>query len=251
MITIYGILTRLLRAWHEYELRRVFRKLGGGGRILVRSGPFRGMELAPDVDPASNLNKVAGSYEAELHPVIGELVLHPPHAVVNIGAAEGYYAVGLARLIAGCRVYAFETDPSQQRRCADTARLNGVQERVVVLGKCDAQALVRLDLRDALLLVDCEGEEVDILQPSVVPSLAQARLLVELHDVMRPGCSRVLWQRFHETHDMTFISATTRNPSDYACLQTFRRRDKMLAVEENRLGVQEWVFMIPKQTPCA
>lgn len=248
MITIYGILTRLLQSWHKHELRRVFRKLSCGGRILVHSGPFQGMELAPDVDLASNVNKIVGSYEAELHTVIRELASCPPRTIINVGAAEGYYAVGLARLIANCRVWAFEMDPSQQRRCAETARCNGVQDRVTIRGKCDAHTLAGLDLREAFLLVDCEGAELEILDPSAVASLRQARLLVELHDAVCPGCSRILWKRFHDTHDMNFISAVARSPSDYACLGAFRRREKMVAVEENRLGVQEWVLMTPKRT---
>lgn len=248
MITVYGMLTRLLQSWKEYEMRRVFRKLAAGGRILVHGGPFHGMELAADVDPASNLNKVVGSYEAELHTAIRELISRPPRVIVNIGAAEGYYAVGLARLIPVCLVLAFEMDPVQRRRCAETARFNGVLDRITILGKCDARTLAELDLRDAFQLVDCEGAEVDILDPAAVPSLVRAGMLVELHDSLRPGCGRIMWQRFHDTHDVRFTPAVARNPSDYACLGTFHRRDRIVAVEEARLGTQEWALMTPRRT---
>jgi hypothetical protein len=44
--------------------------------------------------------------------------------------------------------------------------------------------------------MDCKGAEVDILRPDVVPGLESACLLVELHDCMRPGVSRMMVDRF-------------------------------------------------------
>jgi hypothetical protein len=246
MITVYGILVRLANSWHKHERRRLFRKLTRDGRVRVLNGPFEGLELAPDVDPAGNLSKVVGSYEAELHPAIGKLASRPPRTVINIGSAEGYYAVGLARLIPGCHVHAFEADPAQRERCTLAARVNGVPDRVTLRGKCDAAALARMDLRDSFLLVDCEGAEVDILDPSAVPALNRARMVVELHDAMRPGCGRIMYQRFSNTHDITFIPAVARDPSEYACLRALRRRDRAVAVEENRIGVQEWMSLTPR-----
>ena len=250
-ITLYGILTKALRCWRTYELRRVFRKLCNGRRILVLSGPFQGMIFTQHIDIGTNLSKIVGSYESELHPVINELVLRNCRTIVNIGAAEGYYSVGMAMLLQHCKVYAFELNESQRQKCAETACLNNVMDRVVVLGKCDIQVLSKLELQDATLIVDCEGAEIDILNPDLVPALTYAFLLVELHDAIRPGCSRVLWQRFNQTHDMKFISAVVHDPTQYTCLDKLHPIEKILALEENRLGVQEWVFMTPKGANAA
>src|SRR4051812_47368421 len=65
-------------------------------RDMVASGPFRGMRYtacAAGVAP-----KVLGTYERELHDWIVGLSSRGYECVVNVGCAEGYYAVGLARL---------------------------------------------------------------------------------------------------------------------------------------------------------
>ena len=46
--------------------------------------------------------------------------------IVNVGAGEGYYAVGLARRAAGAQVVAFEIDPLRRLWCRKMAGANGV-----------------------------------------------------------------------------------------------------------------------------
>src|SRR5271170_2035809 len=67
---------------------------------VVAAGLFQGLRLLPDVSwgVGDNAAKLVGLYEAELHPALHDLALTPPPVVINVGCAEGYYAVGLARL---------------------------------------------------------------------------------------------------------------------------------------------------------
>ena len=63
------------------------------------AGPFAGRAL-----PARASSRACsfsgpyqvGSFELELYPVIERIVAAQPEFVVNVGGAEGYYAVGLA-----------------------------------------------------------------------------------------------------------------------------------------------------------
>jgi hypothetical protein len=57
-----------------------------------------------------------GSYESELHETVEGIVAREPQVLVNVGAAEGYYAVGLARRLAELEVIAYEADPHCARR---------------------------------------------------------------------------------------------------------------------------------------
>ena len=56
-------------------------------------------------------------------------------ALINIGAAEGCYAVGLARLMPGTEVVACDYDASAQAVCRELTEKNGVADRVVVSGE--------------------------------------------------------------------------------------------------------------------
>ena len=54
--------------------------------------------------------------------------------VLNIGCAEGYYAVGLARRMPQARVLAFDINRTAQDTCRALAAKNGVADRVQVSG---------------------------------------------------------------------------------------------------------------------
>lgn len=244
--SIEGVLVRLVAIWRRHELNRVLAKVTENAPPMVQRGPFKGLRFPRSVDLVLNLQKVLGSYELELNPVIERLILQSFATVINIGAAEGYYAVGMAMRLPQAKVFAFEMDEAARQRCAETVRLNRVDSRVTVLGKCDTQSLVTLPIEEALLVVDCEGAELDILSEEISSRLTGASLLVELHDALRPGCSRTIWQRFGKTHDMKFITAEPREAQQFPVLNGLRSRQQELALYENRLGIQEWVVMRPK-----
>ena len=63
-----------------------------------------------------------GSFELELHPAVERIVAERPATVVNVGSAEGYYAVGLAMRLAGARVVGFELDPALRAAAAAARR---------------------------------------------------------------------------------------------------------------------------------
>ena len=103
--------------------------------LTVRHGPFAGMRYPAAESVGSALfPKLLGSYEQELHPWVERLCHNHYTEVVDVGCAEGYYAVGLALRLPGARVYAFDVSPHAMRRCADMARLNGVLDRVTIGG---------------------------------------------------------------------------------------------------------------------
>ena len=74
----------------------------------VVAGPYKGVKLSPSVSWGDYGSKVLGCYEEELHPQIEELISWEPDAVVNVGCAEGYHAVGLAVRLPRSRVIAYD-----------------------------------------------------------------------------------------------------------------------------------------------
>ena len=92
-----------LRDAARWTLRPRRRFLLGRLRALaadhVMSGPFGGMRLAGL--PAAQ--ELLGTYEHELFDTVHALARGPYRTVVNVGARNGYYAVGLARLMPNAR----------------------------------------------------------------------------------------------------------------------------------------------------
>jgi hypothetical protein len=189
------------------------------------------------------LPKLLGCYEAELHDVIRQVARRPYDVMINIGCGEGYYAVGLARLMPSLRVHALDSNPKAQALCRQLAELNGVADRVTVGGACTPAVLKELIGRQTFILCDCEGTEASILDPEQVPGLASCDILVELHDVYDPGLSESLPARFRTTHELTFIDHAPRDWREFPGLRERKQLDQLLAVWEARPGPTPWAFL--------
>jgi len=212
----------------------------------VLSGPFAGMAYVPQATGSALMPKLLGSYEEELHDIIGQTVATDYAAIIDIGCAEGYYANGLAMRLPRTRVYAFDIDPEAQALCKEMARLNAVEERVTVLGECKPSHLNALMTGRSLIICDCEGYESELLQPGLVPAMAQADILVELHDQVQPGLTPLVLGRFRETHSATMITAIERDAECYPQLRFSEPERRMLAVSEFRSEGQQWAFLQAK-----
>ncbi len=112
----------------------------------VISGPFSGMALISDVSWGDGdlIPKLLGCYESELHPSIAKAISRRPSAVVNVGCAEGYYAVGMALALPHAWIAAFDTDRKAQVICRRAAEINQVADRVIVNGACEFDILRRI-----------------------------------------------------------------------------------------------------------
>jgi len=241
----------LALAYRYSRYSRLRRKIVRVQGRKVATGPFAGMVYLEHVG-RSVTTKLLGSYEAELHPAVRDLVARGFALVLNVGCAEGYYAVGLARAMPQATVYAFDTNPRAQDLCRELAEVNGVADRITIEGTCDRDRLNQFDLRGALLVVDVEGYELELLQPDAVPGLEQAAILVELHDHAHEGLTETVVGRFEPTHDVEVIQQAARDPNDYPTLAGFREADQALALEEFRTeydadSPQRWAVMWPKK----
>jgi hypothetical protein len=183
----------------------------------VRSGPFAGVHYVDDSVGSAYIPKLLGIYESELASQVETICHRQPELIVDIGAAEGYYAVGLAVRNPQARVVAFEMEPKGQAALRQMSRLNGVTGRVEVRGKCEPADLAAT-LRDTphpVVICDVEGYEEKLLDPQTVPALTRAVILVELHDFILPGITEELKKRFGATHRIEHIWQQPRSRSQF------------------------------------
>lgn len=241
-----------LRQKRRQPLARYTRAFVRRFGAVVRDGPFagmvytrRGIAMAEDV-----VAKLLGSYELELFPAIEEAIARRPHVIVNVGAGEGYYAVGLARRCPEAQVVAFEIDPLRQLWCEKMAGANEVGSRVEIRGACDPLALERaLALRPSLVVCDCEGAEADVIDPAQTPSLGRALVLVEVHDFIDERIGPALEDALAPTHAIEWIPARSRWRDDFPRLAEVPGSGYMdhdLAVSEFRPRQMRWLVARPK-----
>ena len=181
----------------------------------VQCGPFAGMHYDTEAIHSAHLPKLLGCYEQELHGCLERFLRKDYRCVVNIGCGEGYYAVGLALRLPRARVYAFDSEPRARELCRALAVANGVEKRVHVLEACTVEALQKALKPGTLVLCDCEGGEIELLRPDLLPVLDDCDLLVELHDNDGLNASGHIPPRFQFSHAMQVIPATMRTEGDF------------------------------------
>jgi hypothetical protein len=214
--------------------RQVSERLGSA----VLGGPFEGMLLVPGFEEriASPVRKLLGSYEQQLHRAIEVAIEMQPETIANVGSADGYYATGLALRLPGAIVHAYDLASTAREMTRETARINGVAERMLVHGRCrDVRA--GLDL----VLCDIEGAEGDLLHAE---SLSSTMVIVETHDHAVPGITEFLVNRFAATHDVDVLGSMDAERG--ALLAWLSQRDIEIALDEMRAGAgQSWLVMRP------
>jgi hypothetical protein len=211
----------------------------------VQSGPFAGMELpiGKTWEDGYRAPKLLGCYEAGLHGHLLEAVKRTPETVINIGCAEGYYAVGLARLLPNATVFGFDINPKSAAVCRQAAELNGVSERLVLDGLCTTTMLGELAARGGrpLIIIDCEGAELQLLDPARVPSLANCDIIVETHDFVDRSITPTLQNRFSTSHRVELVAESARDPNQFNPVHSWRELDRSLVVDEARPEAMNWL----------
>lgn len=174
----------------------------------VFTGPFKGMRLSNDIMPNFLLSRYVGAYEHELAPTVSAAAALPYDDVINIGCAEGYYAVGMARLMPNTRVHAFDILASAREKCARLAALNGVADRLRIGELFTPERFADFAGRRALVICDIEGGEFSLLDPVASPALADMDLIVEIHTNGADRTAESFQRRFEDTHIVTPIGPT-------------------------------------------
>lgn len=212
---------------------------------VVQAGPFKGMQMYPDVAwPETNRTAMLlGFFEQELHAdlerEIARLSTMPNPRVVNVGCAEGYYAVGLARRLPHASVHAFDIEERAMRITAKNAEVNGVTLSTATLEGA---------LNDAdLIVMDCEGGEFDYLDPANYPGIRKATIIFEMHpDKKRGRLDERLSLWFGKTHSSRLIGEGGRDPNASQLLWRYTSLERWLAVCESRPCLMNWIVLRPQ-----
>jgi hypothetical protein len=237
---------RAIKQSTEVKLQKL---LTADGPARILRGPFKGM-VYPQAYPLQmeQIQKIIGSYESELHSILEWACKQKYAAVVNIGAGEGYYAVGLAMRMQDVSIYSFEMDQQAAESCKQMAVANHVDRQFVFKGECNVDQLALLEFnpdRKGLIICDCEGCELEVLDPKRIPQLMCCDLLVEIHDLSATGPSsfEIVNSRFAETHTIKPINMKSRDPRHFPELETLNELEVETVLAQRRLFSVGWMFL--------
>jgi hypothetical protein len=224
-----------------------------GGQVM--SGPFKGMKVKLSTVSSRNLlGYLLGTQEMELWGVVDQIIKRGYRTLINVGVADGYYAIGLARLMPTLEVVGFEALAYHHPLIKEAAAANGVGDRIRIEGFCNEADLTReLDAaaNPALVLCDIEGGEAHLLDPEAVPGLLKSDILVETHETYAPGCTMSLIDRFSASHNVVLLKARRRTTGDFpkdkiGWLASAMPETAVGLMDERRVEQQQWLYLVAK-----
>jgi len=236
---------------HRYRLSQRLASTFDG---TVAYGPFTGLKLDTNSwwGAADRGSMLLGLYELEVltwmdSARVGRSVL------VDLGAADGYYAIGALRAGWVEHAYCFEMSEAGRSAIAQNAAANGVGDRVTILGIATPSFVEELkqnhgvDIAQCLVLIDIEGAEFDVLTPSTLSSLSRAALVIELHEEPGVVSSKVdaLTDACLESFTCAFLTTSARDLSVFPELQLWPDDDRWALCSESRAYQMRWLTLTP------
>jgi precorrin-6B methylase 2 len=236
------------------RLTRIESALESSSGWVVRNGPFKGMRYPEKIAFGSAFYpKILGSYEREISEAITYVISHSYSSIVDIGCAEGYYAVGLG-MKSNSKVFAFDTNADALEVCREMGRINGVD--VNIGGFCDKNTLLSMELGShALIFCDCEGYEIELIDQKLAENLRQHDFLVETHDFVQIEITSSIIDALSRTHACQVFESiddiVKAYKYDFPELVSFNLAERKNILEEGRPKIMRWVFAKSKDVIVA
>jgi lipopolysaccharide biosynthesis glycosyltransferase len=219
----------------------------------VKYGPFKGLKLSQQTwwSRASRGLMFMGIYEQE---VLQRLSALPAtyDKFIDVGAADGYYAVGSVVSGQFKKCFAYEVSEKGQEAVRRNATLNDVQSKVTVHGLANGEsikAVVGDSSSEFVVLVDIEGAEFDFLTVEMFKTLENSVIIVENHEFFfKDGVKKreALLERAEKTHYIESFKTGARDLSKYSELTSLSDTDRWLFCSEGRKELMSWYQFIPK-----
>ncbi len=186
--------------------KQIYKDLDG----VVKRGPFQGMKLHPDLSwgQTSLAGKLLGTYEQGVVDHISRIIREfGTDVVINLGAADGYLAIGAGIDQSVKRLLCYEVNKESHPILKKNAALNGIAQKLEIYGKATFQSVSSLDLtnaKGALFVIDIEGAEYDLLTPTLLEHLSKSNLIIELHEATetKTEALKILLRKYYNIEEI-------------------------------------------------
>tara|TARA_Y100000389_G_scaffold18702_1_gene16215 strand:+ start:717 stop:1532 length:816 start_codon:yes stop_codon:yes gene_type:complete len=221
---------------------------------VIAYGPFKGMKLSDDVWWSKNdrITQMLGIYEEHVLERLKDFSTQGASRFVDIGAADGYFAIGMAYSKIYSKVDAFEIEPKGQNSIKNNSAINQVENVVSVFGEADYSSLQNLLSEDikTSFLVDIEGAEYQLLDEKMLLLLSKCHLICELHPwLVDDGyqLQRKLIERARKKFNVELIKRENYSPNIFSELDGLSDEERLIAVGESREKNMQWLVLTPLQ----
>lgn len=219
----------------------------------VAYGPFKGMMISDNVWWGKHdvLAKYLGEYEPHITEKLIELSRNYNH-FIDIGAADGYYAIGLLCSESYESVTCFEISGKGRSTILENALLNSKKERLKILGEANAESISK-ELKScgpSVVLCDIEGAEFTLLNRNFLQAIKDCTVIIELHDDVisgPPNRRKNLIKNANEFFNVDFIDRKAPKIFEFEEIRSWNDDLRLLAFSEDRPVQMDWLVLTPKE----
>lgn len=222
----------------------------------VKYGPFTGLHLNREtwwgkLDLGS---QCLGLYEKELLDFIETLPDDRFSHFIDIGAADGYYAIGMlvSKKINHC--ICFEQSEKGQQTILTNWQRNQAPGKLKILGEANELSLSSLrpeELQRSLVLIDIEGFEFELLSKAFLAKLQACTIIIEVHNWVENFLEKYaqLLRNAHHFFDIEMVERIDRTTSHLPELRDMTDDNRLLFTSERRPCMMRFLKLTPKATP--
>jgi len=218
----------------------------------VKYGPFQGLKLQKESwwGTADKGSMLLGLYEQE---ILVSLTCIPNSydTFIDLGAADGYYGIGVLINKLFEKSYCFEISEKGRRVIESNAKLNNVMDRVEIFGIAEKVFYKEIPsdrIDNTVLFVDIEGAEFDLFDENTFTAFNKAIIFIELHDwFFLDGAEKLrkLRKDALATHAITELTMASRDLSKFNELKKLNDTDRWLICSEGRSQLMTWLRFDP------
>ena len=220
----------------------------------IKYGPFKGMKLSSNIwwGKYDILSKYLGQYEPH---ILEKLISNSKNNThfIDIGAADGYYAIGLLFSNLFKTATCFEVSKNGRSVISENAHINFVQKRLTILGKADQDLISQeiMNFPQSVILCDIEGAEFDLFSEDLLKTCKSCVVIIELHDEFTKGKSNRrenLIKLASKFFKVNLIKRSNPKINNFEEIKDWSDDLRLLAFSENRPIRMDWLLLTPKKS---
>lgn len=221
-----------------------------GGKVAY--GPFIGLELErnPWWGKLDLGSQCIGLYEKEILDLIEMIPDGKYSQFIDIGAADGYYAIGMLLSKKVTKSICFEQSDKGRKVIEANWKKNGSIGEMKIFGEADRKNLSELnenELIDALVMIDIEGFEFELLSIEVLFILRKSTIILEVHNFVDNFLIKYenLLRNAAKFFKIELIQNIDRRTMSFPELRDFTDDNRLLLISERRPCVMRFLRLSP------
>lgn len=226
---------------------------------IVQYGILKGYEIGPSRWAEAAVGTyILGTYEVHICALLEQLA-SPDRLLIDIGAADGLYGIGLVAVGAFESSLCFEADAISRESLSQKAEALSLSDKIAVHGSAEPETISAIlaqsdtELAGAVVLCDIEGAEFALFTPELLGLFAECHVIIEIHDFLLPADAQAeaplanLIQRAEVFFHVHIVKDGLRYLRDIPLLESWSDADVWTMCMEGRKQVMTWLYLVPKR----